>query len=353
MDVIMTRINELLDKFRSGNYSKNELNELLNMLEVSSEEETIDVSMYLHWDECKNDPIGNEERFQQILDEIHHIINLRAPKPSFAKKMYIVLSRVAAVLIIPLLIAFFIVIHKDKTSFVIAQNTVTVPLGAMSQFELPDGTQVWLNAGSKLSYPITFDHQKCREITLNGEGFFKVHKDKRFPFIVKMNGMDIRVTGTTFNVRAYNDESHVTVALVEGSVILGKQMNHSNIFETIDTLHPMEVAVLNKKTNKMDFSTKDDLTKYTAWTQGRLVFDNDPIQTVIDKLEKLYNIRVEVRDKQLLSYRFTATFTNESLDQTLKIIKLSSPVSYHLVNEKPDAKGIYGQQILILTKELK
>ncbi|MBB3186196.1 FecR family protein [Microbacter margulisiae] len=347
----MTRINQLLDKFRSGNYSKNELNELLNMLQVSSEEDAIDVSMYLHWDECKNDPIGDEERFQQILDEIHHIINLRAPKPSFAKRLYTGLSRVAAILIIPLLIAFFIAMHKDEHLFAVAQNTVSVPLGAMSQFELPDGTHVWLNAGSKLTYPVTFDHQKCRVVALSGEGFFKVHKDKRFPFIVRMNGMDIRVTGTVFNARSYKDEPDVTVALIEGSVLLGKQVANHNVFEVSSALRPMEVAVLNKTTHRITLSMKDDLTKYIAWTQGRLVFDNDPIETVIEKLEKLYNIRVEIRDKQLLSYRFTATFTNESLDRALKIIKMSSPISFQIINGIPDSTGTYGQRTLILTKD--
>jgi ferric-dicitrate binding protein FerR (iron transport regulator) len=352
MAATMKRINQLLFKFRTDNYSRNELDELLNLLQRPDEQDAIDVSMFTHWDECSNDSVGDEERFQRILDEIHHIINLKAPKPSFAKKLYVVLSRVAAIIVIPLMIALYFEVNQHRTSsWFVPHNTVSVPLGAISQFVLPDGTQVWLNAGSKLTYPVTFDQQKYREVALSGEGFFKVHKDKRFPFIVKMNGMDIRVTGTTFNARSYKDEPTITVALVEGSVLLGNELRGATIFQAMDTLHPMEVAVLNKSTKKIALSKNVDLTKYTAWTQSRLVFDNDPLETVIDKLEKLYNIRVEVRDKQLLSYRFTATFTNESLDQTLQIIKISSPVSYQLINGTPGAKGNYGQRILILTKK--
>jgi ferric-dicitrate binding protein FerR (iron transport regulator) len=351
MDVIMTHINQLLNNFRAGNYSKKDLNELIDMLQLPVHEDTVDVSMFLHWDECDDSFIGEEERFQRILDEIHHIINLRAPKPSWSKRLYTGLSRVAAIIIIPLLIAFYMVInHQEVNVFSALQNTVCVPLGATSQFELPDGTHVWLNSGSTLTYPLTFANKDCRVVALNGEGFFKVHKDKRFPFIVKMNGMDIRVTGTTFNARAYSDEPDVTVALVEGSVLLGKQMP-TNTFEVSSGLHPMEVAVLNKTSNQITLAQKDDLTKYTAWTDGRTVFDNDPIQIVIEKLEKLYNIHVVVPDKELLQYHFTATFINESLERALKIISLSSPISFQTIDSKKDINGAYGQRTLILKKE--
>jgi ferric-dicitrate binding protein FerR (iron transport regulator) len=315
-------------------------------------EDTVDVSMFLHWDECDDSFIGEEERFQRILDEIHHIINLRAPKPSWSKRLYTGLSRVAAIIIIPLLIAFYMVInHQGANVFSALQNTVSVPLGATSQFELPDGTHVWLNSGSTLTYPMSFTNQSYRVVALNGEGFFKVHKDKRFPFIVKMNGMDIRVTGTTFNARAYCDEPDVTVALVEGSVLLGKQML-TNTFEVSSGLHPMEVAVLNKNNHQIMLAQKDDLTKYTAWTEGRTVFDNDPIQIVIEKLEKLYNIHVMISDKELLQYHFTATFINESLERALKIISLSSPISFQIINGKQDTNGAFEQRTLVLKKRI-
>ena len=347
----MTHINQLLNNFRAGNYSKKDLNELIDMLQLPVHEDTVDVSMYLHWDQCNDAMIGEEERFQRILDEIHHIINLKTPKPTLIKRLYTGLSRVAAIIVIPLLIALYVVVnHQGSGSFSIPQNTVSVPLGAISQFVLPDGTHVWLNAGSSLTYPMSFANKACRVVALNGEGFFKVHKNPKVPFIVRMNGMDIRVTGTTFNARAYSDESDVTVALVEGSVLLGKQ-EPTRMFETSASLHPMEVAVLNKQDNQISLAYKNDLTKYTAWTQGRTVFDNDPIQTVINKLEKLYNVHVVVPDKELLQYHFTATFINESLERALRIISLSSPISFQIINGKQDANGAYGQRTLILTKE--
>ncbi len=347
----MTHLHQLINNFRAGNYSKKDLNELIDMLQLPGNEDAVDVSMFLHWDECEDTPIGEEERFQRILAEIHHIINLKAPKPTWAKRLYTGLSRVAAIIVIPLLIALYVVVnHQGPNTFSALQNTVSVPLGAMSQFVLPDGTHVWLNSGSSLTYPMSFANKACRVVALNGEGFFKVHKNPKVPFIVRMNGMDIRVTGTTFNARAYRDEPDVTVALVEGSVLLGKQ-EPTRMFEESASLHPMEVAVLNKQDNKIALADKSDLTKYTAWTQGRIVFDNDPIQTVIDKLEKLYNIHVLIPDKALLQYHFTATFINESLERAVKIISLSSPITFQINNGKQDANGAYGQRTLILRKE--
>jgi len=346
----MTRTNQLLSNFRAGNYTKNDLNELLGLIHLPVDEDAIDVSMYLHWDKCNDTESGDKVRFQQILDEIHHIINLRAPKTTWSTRLYTGLSRVAAIIVIPLMISLYMVInHQVSNTSFISQNTVSVPLSATSQFDLPDGTHVSLNAGSSLTYPVTFNNQSCRVVALNGEGFFKVKKNKKCPFIVKMNGTDIKVTGTTFDARAYSDEPDITVALVEGSVLLGKQTKE-NRFEMSNGLHPMEVAVLNKKNHQIELTQKSDLTKYTAWTQGRTVFDNDPIQVVNEKLEKLYNIHIVIADKELLQYHLTATFVNESLESALKIISLSSPINYRIVNGKKDANGTYGQRTLTLRK---
>jgi ferric-dicitrate binding protein FerR (iron transport regulator) len=348
----MIQINQLLKKFRTDNYSEQELNELIDVMQQSIYEDAVGISMNSHWDECPDTTIGDEQHFQRVLNEIHHRINIKTKtiKPSWSGKLYIGLSRVAAIIVIPLMIALYVTItHQQTSNLAVLQNTITVPLGATSQFDLPDGTHIWLNAGSKLTYPMSFVNQSHRVVALNGEGFFKVRKDKKCPFIVKMNGMDIKVTGTTFNARAYSDEPNVTVALVEGSVLLGKQTKE-NRFEMSCGLHPMEVAVLIKKNHQIELDQKSDLTKFTAWTQGRTVFDNDPIQVVNEKLEKLYNIHIVIADKELFQYHLTATFVNEPLESALKIISLSSPINYRVVDGKKDANGTVGQRTLTLKK---
>ena len=348
----MIQISKLLENFKTGNYSEQELNDLIDVMQKPLYEEAVGISMKLYWDKCENTVIGDEQRFQRILNEIHHSINIKAKtKTSWTKALYVQFSKVAAFIVIPLIIALCLTIkYQLPTNLATLQNTISVPLGSTSQMDLPDGTHIWLNAGSKLTYPISFVNQSRRIVVLNGEGFFKVKKDTKCPFILKMNEIDIKVTGTAFNARAYNDEPNVTVALVEGSVILGKQMSENN-FKLRSSLHPMEVAILNKANKKITLTKTEDLTKYTAWTEGRTVFDNDPTQIVVEKLEKLYNIQVVIHDKELLQYHFTATFINESLDRALKILSLSSPIQYQIINKKPGINGVYGRRTLVLRKE--
>ncbi len=347
---VMTYINCLLKKIREGTYSEKELSDLNVLLKIPTYDDAADVSMFMYWKECDNSSIGDEQRFNQILDEIHHAINVKSNKSTMFHRFYVGFSRVAAILIIPLMIAFYLIgFNKDPQNIAIQQNTITVPLGAISTFMLPDGTSVMLNSGSSLTYPHSFAGNKKRLVALNGEGYFKVAKNKNKPFIVNMNGLDIKVTGTTFNARAYNDESNVIVALVEGSVLLGNQL-FDNKFEAKSELKPLEVAILNKTNRKIEISRSNELTKYIAWTQGITMFDNDPIQTVTDKLEKLYNVDVIINDKELMNYRLTATFTNEPLERALKIISLSSPISYQIHSGVKDSNGIYGQRTLIMKR---
>lgn len=348
---VMTYINRLLKKFREGNFSDKELTDLTTLLKIPTYDEATDASMFMHWKDCDNSPIGDEQRFIQILDEIHHTINVKSKKTTLVHRFYIGFSKVAAILIIPLMVAFYMIgLNQNPKNLAVQQNTITVPLGATSNFTLPDGTNVMLNSGSTLTYPLSFERNKNRLVALNGEGYFKVSKNKRKPFIVNMNGIDIKVTGTAFNARAYNDESNVIVALVEGSVLFGNQLPE-NKFETKSELKPMDVAILDKTNKKIEKFRSNDLKKHIAWTQGITMFDNDPIQTVTDKLEKLYNVEVIINDKELLNYRLTATFTNEPLERALKIISMSSPISYHIISGNKDSLGIYGQRTLIMKRK--
>lgn len=347
----MTYINQLMKKFRDGNYSETELNDLIDLMKIPTYESTAESSMYTHWNECDNSAVGDDARFKQILNEIHLNIDSKNSTTTIFNRFYHVFSRVAAILLLPLIVSFyFIGLYQNNRQLTSVENTVTVPMGATSKFVLPDGTEVMLNSGSTLKYPLSFNGKANRKVNLNGEGFFKVRKDAEKPFLVSMSGMDIKVTGTVFNARAYNDESNIVVALAEGSVLLGQQIADGK-FESRNGLKPRNVAVFNKQTNKMELFENVDLTKYLAWTRGLTVFDNDPIEVVIEKLEKLYNVEVIIRDKELLNYRLTATFTGEPLEQALKIISLSSAVDYSIVSDKKNEYGTYEKRTLILKKK--
>lgn len=349
----MNTIRRLMYKFRTGNYSNDDLNNIIDLMQNPVHEDDVDLSMYTYWNECNDDQTGDDHRFQQVLSDIHHQINLQSARTlrfNRYRKAYSVFSKVAAVIVLPLIVALSVFVAKQYSAHgSMAMNTITVPLGATSQFDLPDGTHIWLNAGSKLTYPMSFGGQKNRLVKLDGEGYFKVKKDKASPFIVCMNGMDVKVTGTTFNARAYSDETNVTVALVEGSVQLGRQLEN-NVFEKTANLRPLEVAELSKSNSSISLTPRPDLAKYTSWINGITVFDNDPIQDVTSRLEKLYNVKVLIKDQDLMGYRLTATFVDEPLDRALKIISLSSPIDYTIIAGKQNENGTYGQRTLILRK---
>jgi transmembrane sensor len=234
------------------------------------------------------------------------------------------LQRVAAILLLPVVLISAIYYFSDKTSrnqFAAVYNTVETPLGMRSSLTLPDGTKVWLNAGSKISYPVLFSDQS-REISLSGEAFFEVKKDKKWPFIVKAKDMCVVVTGTSFNCNAYPENEQVQTILVEGEVTIVNQSATE-----LSTMHPGELAIFNNS-NQQITKTKADLSKYIAWKSGKLMFRDDKMNQVVEKLERWYNVEFEIHDQEIADYVYTATFIDESLDQVLKMLSLSAPISY-------------------------
>jgi len=190
-----------------------------------------------------------------------------------------------------------------------------------SSLTLPDGTKVWLNAGSSISYPVLFAND-FRAVSLSGEAYFEVKKDKSWPFVVNTKDMNIVVSGTTFNCNAYPENDQVQTVLVEGEVTLA---NQSAI--ELATLNPGELAIFDKSNQRIT-TTKTDLQKYIAWKSGKLMFRDDKMNMVVEKLERWYNVEFEIEDPEIANYVYTATFIDESLDQVLKMLTLSAPIRY-------------------------
>ncbi|MBP7508474.1 MAG: DUF4974 domain-containing protein [Prolixibacteraceae bacterium] len=251
-----------------------------------------------------------------------------------SKKWISVAIRIAAVFVLAIILSgiynYFknsndeTVNNQDSSSAVYQE--IKASYGTQAKVELADGTTVYLNSGSKLKFPLSFKNKKERRVTLDGEGFFNVTENKRQAFIVQTGKLDIRVLGTSFNVDAYSDNRLLNVALVEGSVALQKPGSKKD--ENIMELTPNQVATLNIADNKIYKTNVSDMYKYTAWVKGRIVFFGDPIQTIVKKLEKWYNVDIVISDKKLENYRFTGTFIDEPLEQVLSILSLTSPMSY-------------------------
>ena len=209
---------------------------------------------------------------------------------------------------------------------------VRAAYGTSTKLQLADGTLVWLNSGSTLRFPISFNNMDERRVELNGEGYFEVTKNEKKPFIVNTSELDVKVYGTSFNVNAYKDFSSTTVALVEGKVSLIKE--YSSGPKELIVLAPNDVVKYDMNSKTLLQSTDLNMSKYTAWKEGYIVFFGDSIDRVVQRLEKWYNVDIEINDKALYEYQFTATFANESLEQVLYLLSLSSPIQYKITPAK-------------------
>jgi len=260
----------------------------------------------------------------------------------------------AAVLVLSLILSgIYSYLNHGNSNHIFANHSsapiyqeIKAAYGTQAKVELADGTKVFLNSGSKLRFPQTFANQHQRMVILDGEGYFEVTKNKEQPFIVEANQLSIKVLGTKFNVDAYADNSSVSVALVEGRVELQDNSGKEN--NDLMQLLPNQVASLNLADQKLSKSDVADLYKYTAWINGRIVFFGDPIQTVVKKLEKWYNVEIVIADKKLEDYRFTATFIDEPLEQILNTLGASSQMTYTIQPTKKQADNSMSQRRIIL-----
>lgn len=208
----------------------------------------------------------------------------------------------------------------------ITQEISTI-FGTRSKFQLPDGTTVHLNSGSKLVFPVEFNGNS-RKVELTGEAFFDVTPNPDKPFIVKTTDIYVKVLGTSFNLKAYPESNKISTTLVHGKVVL--ETESAGVMKQLAELNPSDRAVYQNNNKTIQISTEEDLDKFIAWKDGKLVFFNDPIDEVADKLGIWYNVTVKIGNSDLKRYRFTATFTDEPIEQVLDLLSKSSPIKYQI-----------------------
>ncbi|MCW0483212.1 FecR family protein [Gaoshiqia sediminis] len=206
-------------------------------------------------------------------------------------------------------------------------NKVIIPYGKKSMIQLSDGTLVWLNAGSQLIYPSTFQRKK-REVVLIGEAYFDVAKNPSKPFIVRTADMHVKVLGTRFDVSAYPEDPVVETILEEGSValeVVSKKFAHSGE-EVI--LKPNQKISLNKEDGVANIKTVD-VSMYTSWKDGILKTDREDLVRVIKKVERYYNIQIEMKDPLAGGYLISGKLDLKgSPEEVLNIIKLTVPIDW-------------------------
>ena len=224
-----------------------------------------------------------------------------------------------------------LVYHKTKDSKKLTYNVLKVPYGKRFDIFLSDGTHVFLNAGSSLKYPVNFPEGKLHRVFLEGEAYFDVVHDST-PFLVNAQELDIKVYGTKFNVTNYASDNDIDVVLVDGSVGL-KTRNGAS--EDLVKLSPGFKGGFNK-TNKKLSKEKVDTTIYTAWMDGKLIFNNTPFKYILKRLERQYNVVIINNNETLGEEAFNATFKTkkETLEQIFEYFKKIHDINYKVFNNK-------------------
>jgi transmembrane sensor len=191
---------------------------------------------------------------------------------------------------------------------------------------LSDGTKVWLNSDSKIKYPTNFN-RKQREIYLDGEAYFEVSKDKYKPFIVHSSGLEVKVKGTKFNVKAYPDENEIETTLIEGAVsLLIPSINSSQPLEK--DIYPGQSFIYSKSNQKL-LDASFNKEQIEGWRNNRLIFENDKFSNLVKKVERWYNVKVVYDENKLQDRQLTVELVkDEQLDRLMEIIGLALSVNY-------------------------
>lgn len=228
------------------------------------------------------------------------------------------------------------------------KSIVSTKNGCKSTIELPDGTQVWLNAGSRIKYDENYGKEN-RELTLTGEAYFDVVHDAKRPFILHTGKMDIKVLGTAFNVKAYPGDGITEAALIRGSI----EVTFPDRPQEKLILKPRDkISIVNKKTDttkstarvsyatgeerpsimvsSIQYAPADSAIIETAWVNNRLIFRRKTFEELSKDIERWFNVTIQVKDTAILSKQFTGTFSNESIADALDALSLSYPFHYKL-----------------------
>ncbi|GET25601.1 FecR family protein [Prolixibacter sp. NT017] len=333
---------DVLKKYLSGSFSLNDkirVDEFFDDIHYAS---GLNETLKEFWDETISKPPPNAQNLDPILDRINHHILLDLNKQSRMKKLWHLYSRVAAILLLPVLL--FTLYYFSSNNIILNGAWVEVhsPLGARTQFSLPDGTIGWLNGGSVIKYPVRFGAK--RNVTLSGEAYFDVARNPNSPFVIDANKIKVKVLGTAFDVISYKNDSIAEVIVARGKVeVTAKDHKLKEI------LLPSDRLALNTVSNTYIKSTVNVLD-YISWKSGKLIFMNDRFDEVIRKLSRFYNVDFEVNDNVNKNQLFRAVLENENLDEILRYMKLTMGIDYTIQERKIDQDGHLSKRKVIITK---
>lgn len=207
--------------------------------------------------------------------------------------------------------------------------TIEAPIGSRIQFQLPDGSSVFLNSGSKARYSQGFGVRE-RRLELEGEGYFDVKRDDRHPFLVNTPDFDVKVLGTQFNFTNYRESSTASVALIAGKVSLLEPNSHRELC----TLTPDQSAIYDKRTKRTEVK-RGSSSMSAVWTNGELFFNEEDLTSIVRRLERSYNVKIDIENEELAAMRFYGSFgrLEMSIDEILRSLSKTGKLTYSKIED--------------------
>lgn len=204
--------------------------------------------------------------------------------------------------------------------------TVVTQLGERSQVVLPDGTKVWLNSSSSVEYVAPF-FSRQRRVKMEGEAYFEVEHDRRAPFVVSTNGLDIEVLGTRFNIRNDDNEHRVTTVLLEGAV----KAYASGREQASVRLYPAQQLVFDTRTHAMRLTDCPSAERSINWIDGRFCFEHDTFGEIVAELKRYYNVDIRFMDNRLRDMRFSGNFrVEDGIYHIMSVLQLTYKFNYRI-----------------------
>ncbi len=211
-------------------------------------------------------------------------------------------------------------------------NTLVVPKARVYSIVLSDGSRVWVNAASSLKFPSVFT-DKERKVELTGEAYFEIARNEQKPFIVSVDGMDVEVLGTEFNVSAYRSDESIQTTLVQGAVKI-------KVASSEMKMNPGEQVLFSKNEKKLEKKEVNTLL-YTSWKEGKYIFEYQDLESVMKKLGRWHNIEVFYEDESTKQYHFTGTLKKyDDISKSLRIIELATNIEFEVTKDVVVVKGV-------------
>lgn len=341
---------ERIERYINGMANQSDIAWVEDLFSHGYKNENLKQHLENDWENELQEENIDDVNLNTMLDRVHHLIRKKESqkRKTLVRRITGVYMKVAAILLLPLVVGGSIYFYLNRTPLVVVadqqvSSVIHAPMGSRVSFSLPDGTTGWLNSGSKLTYSLPFSAN--RKVALEGEAWFDVVHNEKQPFEISAGQSKIKVLGTSFNVSAYKEEKYVEVVLQNGKVEFSDQTQSEEVI-----MKPSERLVLQD--SKLEINAVDP-SKYKGWTDGKLIFRGDDMAEVARRIERWYDVKVEIADHDLVHFSFRATFKDDSLEDVLKLLSMTSPIEYKILPRKQLQDGTYEKEKVILCERFK